>query len=155
MQGTVPQCCGKPMKTKVSRPTPDGTGRYRWHKCEVCNASSSSLEPTGSVALTSKPAAPKTSTLPMAAPVAQVLDLELAMEDLLPEALKVIRGALTASAEPNRTKVALAQWVIEDRRKWRVGMAEQAASSGQAATDPAIAQLAALLATMPEDGAEA
>jgi hypothetical protein len=74
------------------------------------------------------------------------------MESLLPSAITALRESLT-DKEPSKARVDVAKYVVEDRRQHRRALAEAATRTGIEPTDPAVAQLAALLAAMPT-GAE-
>jgi hypothetical protein len=72
-------------------------------------------------------------------------DLETALESAVQDAVACLVDALKPGTVPDRTKVDLARWMVEDRRKWRIGIAEHAAATGQEPADPAVAQLANIL----------
>jgi len=94
-----------------------------------------------------------TGTRPLALALGvPLVDIEHEMESLLPAAIAAMRESL-ADKEPSKARVDVAKYVVEDRRQHRRALAEAAQRTGQTPADPAVAQLAALLASMPP-GAE-
>jgi hypothetical protein len=84
-----------------------------------------------------------------------LIDLEARMEELLPEALTTISNALKLPESPDKVRVDLAKWVVDDRRKWRVQLAEQNARAGISShEDSSIAQLTNILRLIPDQEAE-
>ena len=73
------------------------------------------------------------------------------MEELLPEALSTISNALKLPESPDKVRVDLAKWVVDDRRKWRVQLAEQNARAGISSEDSSIAQLTNILRLIPDE----
>ena len=80
-----------------------------------------------------------------------LIDLESKMEELLPEALSTISNALKLPESPDKVRVDLAKWVVDDRRKWRVQLAEQNARAGISSEDSSIAQLTNILRLIPDE----
>jgi hypothetical protein len=74
-----------------------------------------------------------------------LFDLESALETAVQDAVACLVEAVKPGTPTDRVKVELAKWMVEDRRQWRVGIAEQAAATGQVPTDAAVAQLAEIL----------
>jgi hypothetical protein len=72
-------------------------------------------------------------------------DLEGELEKGLPLAVEVMVDAVRAGTTPDKSKIDAAKWLIDDRRKWRIAMAEQSNRSGETSEDPAVAQLANIL----------
>jgi hypothetical protein len=91
----------------------------------------------------------KGSAVPQAV-ASPLFDLESALETAVQDAVKCLVEAVKPGTVPDRTKVELAKWMVEDRRQWRIGIAEHAAATGQEPADPAIAQLATILKLVGE-----
>jgi hypothetical protein len=91
----------------------------------------------------------KAATVPQAMST-PLFDLESALETAVQDAVTCIVEALKPSTSVDKVKVELARWMVEDRRKWRIGIAEHAAATGQEPADPAVAQLANILRLVGE-----
>lgn len=74
-----------------------------------------------------------------------LFDLESALETAVQDAVACLVEAVKPGTPTDRVKVELAKWMVEDRRQWRIGIAEHAAATGQVPTDAAVAQLAEIL----------
>jgi len=92
-------------------------------------------------------------TLPQAIS-SPLFDLESALEKGVQDAVECVIEAIKPGSPCDRTKIDLAKWLIEDRRKWRIGIAEHAALTGQTPADPAVAQLAHILSLVPDPEGE-
>jgi len=68
----------------------------------------------------------------------------------LPAAVECIIDAVRPGTSPDKVKIDAAKWLVDDRRKWRIQMAEQANRSGEVPSDPAMAQLANILRLVPD-----
>jgi hypothetical protein len=86
----------------------------------------------------------KPCTLPQAIST-PLFDLESALETAVQDAVACLVEAVKPGTPTDKVKVELARWMVEDRRKWRIGIAEHAAATGQEPADPAVAQLANIL----------
>ena len=92
----------------------------------------------------------RASTVPQAMS-SPLFDLESALEQCVQDAVTCIVESLKPGTPTDRTKVELAKWMVEDRRQWRIGIAEHAAKTGQEPADAAVAQLASILRLVGED----
>ena len=79
-----------------------------------------------------------------------LFDLESALETAVQDAVASLVESVKPGTPTDRVKVELAKWMVEDRRQWRIGIAEHAAKTGQEPTDPAVAQLATILKLVGE-----
>lgn len=164
--------CGGATKVEQTIPANKRTdGRhYRIRRCAdpECNATHSTLEcmysgdqdavdptpPSGAAATAPDPVRPrarKAVAIPTAAGPAPVYDLEGGLELGLPSAVECIIDAVRPGTSPDRTKIDVCKWLIEDRRRWRIQMAEQANRAGETPADPAMAQLANILRLVPDE----
>ena len=81
-------------------------------------------------------------------PTGVLLDIETELEDLLRPSLDALNEVLTSAKDPNRTKVDTARWLVADRREYRKALA--GTNGADQSEDPAIAELATLLALVPD-----
>jgi hypothetical protein len=81
-------------------------------------------------------------------PTGVLLDIETELEDLLRPSLDALNEVLTSAKDPNRTKVDTARWLVADRREYRKALA--GTDGADQSEDPAIAELATLLALVPD-----
>ena len=88
--------------------------------------------------------------IPTATPNAPLYDLEGELEKGLPHAVECIIDAVKPGTTPDKVKIDAAKWLLDDRRKWRVAMAEQANRMNEVPNDPAMAQLANILRLVPD-----
>lgn len=88
--------------------------------------------------------------IPIAAPPPVLYDLEGNLEKGLPHAVGYVIDAVKPGTTPDKVKLDAAKWLIDDRRRWRVQMAEQANHAGETPNDPALAQLVNVLRLVPD-----
>jgi hypothetical protein len=86
----------------------------------------------------------KPQTLPQAMST-PLFDLESALETAVQDAVECLVESVKPGTPTDKVKIELARWMVEDRRRWRIGIAEHAAATGQEPADPAVAQLANVL----------
>jgi hypothetical protein len=91
----------------------------------------------------------KAQTVPQAMST-PLFDLESALETAVQDAVRCLVEAVKPGTPTDKVKVELAKWMVEDRRQWRIGIAEHAAATGQTPADPAVAQLATILKLVGE-----
>jgi hypothetical protein len=125
-----------------TREQEDRTLRRR--RCIACAHRWVTLEVAREAVETSKP-----QTVPQAMST-PLFDLESALEQCVQDAVRCLAESVKPGTTPDRVKVELAKWMVEDRRQWRIGIAEHAAKTGQEPTDPAVAQLATILRLVGE-----
>lgn len=150
-----PACSGPTTTVQTIPAEKRHDGRvYRYRRCRdpQCNVTHSTLEilhseAKGSIAPPSQHS-PK-AAIPAANPSA-LYDLEGELEKGLPLAVEVILDAVRPGTSPDRVKLDAARWLLDDRRKWRIAMAEQANRAGEVPEDPAMAQLAGILRLVPD-----
>jgi hypothetical protein len=125
---------------------------YRVRKCRSsdCGVTHSTLEilhseAKGGIAPYTPPSPPPKAAIPTANPSPVLYDLEGELEKSLPLAVEVLADAVRPGTSPDKVKVDVAKWLLDDRRKWRIAMAEQSNLSGETPEDPAVAQLANIL----------
>jgi hypothetical protein len=83
-------------------------------------------------------------------------DLEGNLERGLAPAVEYVIDAVQPGTHPDKVKLDAAKWLIEDRRRWRIATAEQAARGGtEVPADPALAQLTNILRLVPDPEAVA
>lgn len=111
----------------------------RRRQCKACGERWSTIEMLREEVEVSKPC-----TLPQAIST-PLFDLESALETAVQDAVACLVEAVKPGTPTDKVKVELARWLVEDRRKWRIGIAEHAAATGQEPADPAVAQLANIL----------
>ena len=153
-----PACLG-PTKIVVTVPAEKRSdGRvYRHRRCQdsACDAKCSTLEvlrrEVGEEEVEQEEAVRKARkvAIPSIAPPT-MYDVEGELEKGLPLAVEVIVDAVRPGTTPDRTKFDAARWLLDDRRKWRIAMAEQANRSGVESEDPAVAQLSNVLRLVGE-----
>lgn len=135
-----PKCSHTDVKVLETRDAPDHrVQRRRQCSAPECGHRWTTLEVFRDLVEVSKP-----QTLPQAL-ATPLFDLESALEQCVQDAVTCIRDSIAPGASVDKGKVDLAKWLVEDRRKWRIGIAEQAALSGETPEDPAVAQLASIL----------
>jgi hypothetical protein len=153
--------CGSPttaVQTIPSDKRKDGR-TYRARRCrnELCGKTCSTLEGLHSeVKASGDHDLPGPRRVPVAIPAMDPgapFDLEGELEKGLPLAVDVMVDAVRPGTTPDRAKIDAAKWLIDDRRKWRIAMADQCNASGQEPTDPAVAQLANILRLVPDQEA--
>ncbi len=135
---------------------------YRNRRCHTCGSSYTTYE-VHRFALDADKAAreadsrtaapPPKVAIPTANPTPQLYDLEDELEKGLPAAVECIIDAVRPGTSPDKVKIDAAKWLVDDRRKWRIQMAEQANRSGEVPSDPAMAQLANILRLVPDQEA--
>ena len=137
-----PSC--KSPKTKVleTREREDRIQRRR--RCVACAHRWSTLEVLKEIVEPNKAA-----TVPQAMST-PLFDLESALETAVQDAVSCLVEACKPGTPTDKVKVELAKWMVEDRRQWRIGIAEHAAATGQTPADPAVAQLANVLRLVGE-----
>lgn len=129
---------------------------YRVRKCKQCGAHCTTLEALYHEVIAEERAAPAPQpprpqpAIPIAAPPPVLYDLEGNLEKGLPHAVECIIDAVRPGTQPDKVKLDAAKWLVDDRRKWRVQMAEQANRAGETPDDPALAQLANVLRLVPD-----
>ena len=132
-----PSCKASTTRVSETREQEDRTLRRR--RCMSCGHRWVTLEVARGVVETSKPqAVPQAMSTPL-------FDLESALETAVQDAVACLVEAVKPGTPTDRVKVELAKWMVEDRRQWRIGIAEHAAATGQTPTDAAVAQLAEVL----------
>jgi hypothetical protein len=72
------------------------------------------------------------------------------MESLLTPAITALRESLL-HPDPNKVRVDVAKYVIEDRRAHRRALAQANATTGGTTDDPAMKQLVNILKLVPSD----
>ena len=137
-----PSC--KSPKTRVTDTREQEDRTLRRRRCVACAHRWVTLEVARSTVETSKP-----QTVPQAMST-PLFDLESALEQCVQDAVRCLAESVQPGTTPDRVKVELAKWMVEDRRQWRIGIAEHAAKTGQEPTDPAVAQLANVLRLVSE-----
>ncbi len=115
-----PTCQSKAYRVLETRETTKGRFRRRRH-CDSCGFRESTIE----IAIQDVPA----EVGPPKSAKKEVYDLEKALEDALPDAIAVVKDGLVSRVPLDRVRVDLARWVIDDRRKWRERMVDQAEES--------------------------
>ena len=123
-----------------------GGGIARRRQCKACGERWSTIEMLREEVEVSKPC-----TLPQAIST-PLFDLESGLEQGVQDAVTCIVESVKPGTPTDKTKIELARWLVEDRRKWRIGIAEHAAATGQEPADPAVAQLANILRLVPDVG---
>ena len=132
-----PKCKSSKARVTDTREQEDRTLRRR--RCVACAHRWVTLEVAREAVETKKP-----QTVPQAMST-PLFDLESALEQCVQDAVACLAESVKPGTTPDRVKVELAKWMVEDRRQWRIGIAEHAAKTGQEPTDPAVAQLANVL----------
>lgn len=115
-----PTCQSKAYRVLETRETTRGRFRRRRH-CDSCGFRESTIE----IAIQDVPA----EVGPPKSAKKEVYDLEKALEEALPDAIAVVKDGLASRVPLDRVRVDLARWVIDDRRKWRERMVDQAEES--------------------------
>lgn len=132
---------------RIRKCTESGCG-YSWRTHEIHSTAFISL--TAGIEPKQPPPPPAPSTNPLAQALNMPLtDIEHEMEDLLAPAMQALRDSLK-DKDPSRARVEVAKYVVEDRRAHRRALAEVANKTGATPIDPAVAQLAKLLADQVE-----
>lgn len=151
-----PKCSTFDHKVTAARAadaTPDGTV-HRIRKCacghawrtQEFTAAAASAMMTGAATPVAPPPLPQA---PLATPLsATMIDIEAEMEGLLPDAIVALRESVQ-SKDPSRVRAEAAWRVVADRREYRMGLAKQAAATGDTPEDPGLAQLASILRLVP------
>jgi hypothetical protein len=146
--------CGSPTTAVQTIPAErrHDSRTYRARKCrnELCGKTCSTLELLhADVKMAGgERELPGPRKVPVAIPAMDPgapFDLEGELEKGLPLAVDVMVDAVRPGTTPDKAKIDAAKWLIDDRRKWRIAMAEQSNHSGQESADPAVAQLANIL----------
>jgi hypothetical protein len=137
-----PSC--KSPKTRVTDTREQEDRTLRRRRCVACAHRWVTLEVARDSVETSKP-----QTVPQAMST-PLFDLESALETAVQDAVACLVESVKPGTPTDRVKVELAKWMVEDRRQWRIGIAEHAAKTGQEPTDPAVAQLANVLRLVSE-----
>ena len=137
-----PSC--KSPKTRVTDTREQEDRTLRPRRCVASAHRWVTLEVARSTVETSKP-----QTVPQAMST-PLFDLESALETAVQDAVACLVESVQPGTTPDRVKVELAKWMVEDRRQWRIGIAEHAAKTGQEPTDPAVPQLANVLRLVSE-----
>lgn len=146
------QCpkCGeyqhKILSTKAVDAETDGSV-HRIRRCTACAHTWRTRE-MSSAAISAITA--QTSTHPLATALGvPLLDIEHEMETLLAPAITALREALH-DKDPNKVRVDVAKYVVEDRRAHRRALAAATATTGgPVPDDPAMRQLVGLLQLLP------
>jgi len=157
-----PTCQHPRMRTYVTAPADkrDNHRVFRQRKCNSCGATTTTEEMfvhevrqlerqaagAGGAGAPSRPLATKDDARALA-------DIEAELEGLLDASLAALKEALTSEDRADRAKVALAQWLVDDRREYRRVLAERAKETGIESSDPAIKQLADILSLVPDEDA--
>lgn len=139
-----PVCAHDKSGVKETRESGDAIQRRR--ECFGCGHRWTTLEVSKEHVEREKPC-----TLPQAIST-PLFDLESALERGVQDAVECVIESVKPGTPCDRTKIDLAKWLIEDRRRWRIGIAEHAALTGQTPADPAVAQLAHILSLVPDEG---
>ena len=152
-----PKCDTKRAPTVVTQPADKrDDGRVcRRRECKKCGHVFMSLEllltdvrSMEQQALNSASSGSVVTPLPTQA-TQPLVDIENELEGLLAPSLNAIKDALKADSA-DRTKVDLARWLVADRREYRKALAEAANTTGTEHADPAVQQLANILALVPD-----
>jgi hypothetical protein len=98
----------------------------------------------------SAPAGGWSKPLPTTQP-GPLIDIEGSLEGLLKPSLEYIQTVLGSVDPSDRGKIDLARWLIDDRREYRKSLAE---AHGEGAEDPAVQELAKVLALVPPPAEE-
>ena len=137
-----PNCSGEDVRVLETRDAAEDRTKRR-RQC-ACGHRWTTLEVLAEVVEVTKPqTVPQAMTTPL-------FDLESALETAVQDAVECLVESVKPGTSTDKTKVELAKWMVEDRRKWRVGIAEHAAATGQEPADPAVAQLANILRLVPD-----
>jgi hypothetical protein len=133
-----PNCGGEDVRVLETRDAADDRIKRR-RQCGPCGHRWTTLEILSEHVEVSKP-----QTLPQAM-TTPLFDLESALETAVQDAVECLVESVKPGTPTDKVKIELARWMVEDRRRWRIGIAEHAAATGQEPADPAIAQLANIL----------
>jgi len=137
-----PSC--RSSKTRVSETREQDDRTLRRRRCIACQHRWVTLEVARDIVEPNKAA-----TVPQAMST-PLFDLESALETAVQDAVSCLVEAVKPGTHADRVKVELAKWLVEDRRQWRIGIAEHAAATGQVPADSAVAQLANILKLVSE-----
>lgn len=137
-----PSCKSTKNRVLETREQSERTARRR--RCIACAHRWTTLEVNKEVVETNKGA-----SVPQAV-ASPLFDLESALETAVQDAVTCLVEAVKPGTVADKVKVDLARWMVEDRRRWRIGIAEHAAATGQTPADPAVAQLATILKLVGE-----
>jgi hypothetical protein len=153
-----PACSGPTTAVQTIPAEKRSDGRvYRYRRCRdaLCGSVCTTLEVLHHEVKEEKFLASPTPTTTQAAIPTVVknpilYDLEGELEKGLPHAVEYIIDAVKPGTTPDKVKLDAAKWLLDDRRRWRIAMAEQSNRAGEDLADPAMAQLAGILRLVGE-----